>query len=56
VSSDLEKRWAAAKRIEGCIVSDIVVQDWGMTDFRILTPHGYYLRVTTAPAAPAMKA
>jgi hypothetical protein len=41
--------WAEAKRVDGCTVSDIIAQEWGMTDFRILTPHGYYLRVTTAP-------
>ncbi len=40
--------WAEAKRVEGCVVSDVVEQEWGTTDFRILTPHGYYLRVTTA--------
>ena len=37
----------AAKAIEGCTVTDVGRQEWGMTDFRILTPHGYYLRVTT---------
>jgi lactoylglutathione lyase len=51
VTDHLEKTWAAAKRIEGCVVSDVVVQEWGMTDYRILTPHGYYLRVTTPPAS-----
>jgi len=34
-------------------VSEIVVQEWGMTDYRILTPHGYYLRVTTPPRGAA---
>jgi lactoylglutathione lyase len=50
VSDRLRETWELARRIEGCVVSDIVQQDWGMTDYRILTPHGYYLRVTTAPA------
>jgi hypothetical protein len=50
VTDRIEESWAAAKRIEGCVVSDVVAQEWGMTDYRILTPHGYYLRVTTAPA------
>jgi hypothetical protein len=49
VSERIHEAWAAAKRIEGCAVTDIVAQEWGMTDFRILTPHGYYLRVTTPP-------
>ena len=41
---------AAAAAIEGCAVTEIVTQEWGMTDFRVVTPHGYYLRVTTPPA------
>ena len=49
VSDHVEAAWAAAKKIEGCTVTDIVEQEWGMTDFRILTPHGYYLRITTPP-------
>ena len=36
-----------ARKVEGCVVTDVVRQEWGMTDYRILTPHGYYLRVTT---------
>jgi lactoylglutathione lyase len=44
---DLSDKWARAKGIDGCLVTDIVDQEWGMTDFRILTPQGYYLRVTT---------
>jgi hypothetical protein len=51
VSERVHDAWAAAKAIEGCVVSDVVEQEWGMTDFRITTPHGYYLRVTTPPAA-----
>jgi catechol 2,3-dioxygenase-like lactoylglutathione lyase family enzyme len=44
---DLEASWRRARQVEGCEVTEIVRQEWGMTDFRILTPHGYYLRVTT---------
>jgi hypothetical protein len=29
----------------------VVTQEWGMTDFRIVCPAGYYLRVTTPPPA-----
>ena len=46
VVSDLQAARAAALEVAGCEVSDIVEQDWGMTDFRIVTPHGYYIRVT----------
>ncbi|HEY8090100.1 MAG TPA: VOC family protein [Polyangiaceae bacterium] len=47
VCDGLRDKWEKARRLEGCDVSEIVTQEWGMTDFRILTPHGYYLRVTT---------
>jgi hypothetical protein len=50
VTDRLRATWERARQIEGCVVSDVVTQEWGMTDYRILTPHGYYLRVTTAPA------
>jgi len=53
VCESIEVAWKAAKQIEGCAVSDIVHQDWGMTDFRILTPTGYYLRITTPPVGEA---
>jgi hypothetical protein len=49
VTDRLEETWEIARRIENCVVTDIVHQEWGMTDYRILTPHGYYLRVTTPP-------
>jgi hypothetical protein len=51
VTERIDEAWQAAKLIEGCQVSNIVHQDWGMTDFRIMTPNGYYLRVTTPPEA-----
>jgi hypothetical protein len=51
VTERIEQAWQAAGLIEGCTVSPIVHQDWGMTDFRILTPNGYYLRITTPPEA-----
>lgn len=47
VTDHVQQAWAAVRRIEGCDVTDIVTQEWGMTDFRVLTPAGYYLRVTT---------
>ena len=50
VTERIHDAWAAAKTIEGLTVTDVVAQEWGLTDFRILTPHGYYLRVTTPPA------
>jgi hypothetical protein len=49
VTEQIEETWEVARCIEGCVVTDIVHQEWGMTDYRSLTPHGYYLRVTTPP-------
>jgi hypothetical protein len=49
VTEKVREAWEAVGRIEGCTTTPIVEQDWGMTDFRILTPAGYYLRVTTPP-------
>ena len=48
---DLSDKWARARRVDRCLVTDIVDREWGMTDFRILTPQGYYLRVTTPRGA-----
>ncbi len=53
VTERIHEAWSAAKAIAGISVSDVVTQEWGMTDFRILTPHGYYLRVTTPPGTTA---
>jgi len=47
VVADVVAARARAAALPGCQVSEVVTQDWGMTDFRILTPHGYYLRVTS---------
>jgi len=34
-------------------VSEILVQPWGMRDFRFLLPDGYYIRVTEPPRKTA---
>jgi lactoylglutathione lyase len=31
---------------------DLAARPWGLTDFRLLDPSGYYLRVTDRPARP----
>ncbi|MFI5302029.1 MAG: VOC family protein [Polyangiales bacterium] len=36
--------------IDGCAPTAIVDQEWGMSDFRVTTRDGYYLRVTAASA------
>ena len=33
----------------GLDVSPLKTQDWGLRDFRVLDPDGYYLRITTLP-------
>jgi hypothetical protein len=60
VTVDLAAAHARTRTIEGCVVSDVVTQEWGMSDFRIRTREGYFFRVTTpdpdepfnSPAAP----
>jgi hypothetical protein len=47
VTRDLERAREAARQIQGCSVSDITTQEWGMRDFRIRSLEGYYFRVTT---------
>ncbi len=47
VTRELEKARRASLLIEGCTVSEISTQEWGMSDFRIQSREGYFLRVTT---------
>ena len=56
VTVDLEACWTRAKALSGCVVTDIVTQEWGMSDFRILSREGYFFRVTTPDPdeAPAL--
>lgn len=42
----LEETRLRAIGLGGYQVSDIVLQEWGLKDFRITTPDGFYLRVT----------
>jgi lactoylglutathione lyase len=47
VVTDLDKAHAAARKFQGWkIVAGIVRQPWGPRDFRVLSPDGYYLRLT----------
>lgn len=47
VVADLDKAYAAAqKHNRWKVVAGIERQDWGLRDFRILSPDGYYLRFT----------
>jgi lactoylglutathione lyase len=36
-------------RAAGVIVEDLTDRPWGLRDFRIVDPDGYYIRVTTSP-------
>ena len=43
-----------ARAVEaGVEVTPLTDQRWGLRDFRLVDPEGYYLRVTTPPAAEA---
>jgi len=47
VVADLDKAFAATNNQPGFPVSSgIVKRPWGVRDFRVLTPDGYYLRFT----------
>jgi len=50
VVSDLSAAREAALKFPGWTASDIRQQEWGLTDFRVTTPDGYYLRLTDPPA------
>jgi catechol 2,3-dioxygenase-like lactoylglutathione lyase family enzyme len=51
VVTDLDKAYAAARKFTGWkIVAGVVRQPWGPRDFRVLSPDGYYLRLTEPSA------
>ncbi len=43
---DLEHEYAATEQEEGIVRSEIVRQPWGLRDFRLTDPDGYYIRLT----------
>ncbi|WP_183639174.1 VOC family protein [Rhizobium leguminosarum] len=44
--ADVENAYRAAKE-SGWPVSDLALQPWGLRDFRLVDPDGYYVRVTS---------
>jgi len=44
---DLDRVYARA-RSAGCVVRDLGLRPWGLRDFRVTDPFGYYLRFTDA--------
>jgi lactoylglutathione lyase len=52
VVADIDKAFAAAQRLRDKgwpISSGLVRRPWGVRDFRVLAPDGYYLRFTEGP-------
>jgi catechol 2,3-dioxygenase-like lactoylglutathione lyase family enzyme len=50
VVADLDRAYAAALKHKGFPISTgIVRRPWGVRDFRVLAPDGYYLRFTEGP-------
>jgi len=45
-AGDVESFYDAARTC-GHTVSELVLQPWGLRDFRIVDPDGYYIRVTS---------
>ena len=49
VVADVDKAYAAAVKHEGFKISSaIALRPWGVRDFRVLSPDGYYFRFTEA--------
>lgn len=46
VISDISIAREAATHFADWTVTEIRNQDWGMSDFRVTTPEGYYIRLT----------
>ena len=46
VKADLPVAREAALKVKGWSVTEIRRQEWGLSDFRVVTPDGYYLRFT----------
>jgi hypothetical protein len=44
--ADIENAYRIAKESDWP-VSDLALQPWGLRDFRLVDPDGYYLRVTS---------
>ncbi|MBB2749754.1 UNVERIFIED_ORG: catechol 2,3-dioxygenase-like lactoylglutathione lyase family enzyme [Rhizobium aethiopicum] len=44
--ADVEDAYRSAKE-SGWPVSDVAIQPWGLRDFRLVDPDGYYIRVTS---------
>lgn len=44
--ADIENLYETT-RAQGHPVSELVLQPWGLRDFRIIDPDGYYIRVTS---------
>lgn len=49
VVNDIEGTYRQCRELRGAKLTEIKQQEWGMTDFRIITPEGFYIRITTAP-------
>jgi lactoylglutathione lyase len=46
LTDDLDKLYEIAQNL-GCVVEKMTLQPWGLKDFRIVDPAGYYSRWTT---------
>lgn len=51
MASDVEKAFAQAVQSGGAISAPLAAQPWGLTDFRVVDPDGYYVRVTSLSAS-----
>jgi catechol 2,3-dioxygenase-like lactoylglutathione lyase family enzyme len=49
---DVEGAFAAAKAVGHPIASPLQDRPWGLRDFRLIDPDGYYIRITDREAPP----
>jgi hypothetical protein len=49
VVKDLQDAYDRAKIFQTVKLTDIILQPWGVRDFRAVLPDSYYLRVTEPP-------
>ena len=44
---DIKHEYEKVKRSGYAIAEELIKREWGLTDFRIVDPDGYYLRITS---------
>lgn len=48
--ADIDRAYEQVKLSGWPLASDLAMQPWGLVDFRIIDPDGYYIRITSSKA------